>query len=345
MRLLLGLEHVHAHQQEGANAGGHPLMSAGWELRVAGLFVIFAASMCSLITLWFRSTNTVLPRLLRAFSGGVITALALVHIVPEALEQLDGLPLKFPVPVGGCAILAGILLLVILDSTLAGILAPESYRNELQEQEEEDKDSSTCAVTSTEHHSNSTPKKGADFHCHRIHSSSSENVSEAAAKMKTIRQGVTAVTMELGCIFHSVIIGIGVGVITGDKQLVLTLITALAIHQGLEGLALGSVLALTSFSTLKKVLMLFVYSVTTPAGIAIGITIASTYDATSLTNRAVQGGLNGVSGGMLLYIGLNQLLAEEFSKGDLTVRPGLRFCMYLAVVLGAGAMCALGIWA
>jgi hypothetical protein len=48
---------------------------------------------------------------------------------------------------------------------------------------------------------------------------------------------------------------------------------------------------------------------------------------------------------MLLYIGLNQLLAEEFSKGDLTVRPGLRFGMYLAVVLGAGAMCALGIWA
>jgi hypothetical protein len=50
---------------------------------VAGLFVIFAASMCSLITLWFKNTNTVVPRLLRAFSGGIITALALVHIVPE----------------------------------------------------------------------------------------------------------------------------------------------------------------------------------------------------------------------------------------------------------------------
>jgi hypothetical protein len=82
-----------------------------------------------------------------------------------------------------------------------------------------------------------------------------------------------------------------------------------------------------------------------PAGIAIGITIAATYDANSVVNRAVQGGLNGVSGGMLLYIGLTQLLSEEFSHGDLTVRPGLRFGMYLAMVLGAGAMCALGIWA
>jgi hypothetical protein len=39
--------------------------------------------MCSLITLWFKNTNTAVPRLLRAFSGGIITALALVHIVPE----------------------------------------------------------------------------------------------------------------------------------------------------------------------------------------------------------------------------------------------------------------------
>jgi zinc transporter 1/2/3 len=169
----------------------------------------------------------------------------------QALEQLQGLPFNFPVPVGGCAILVGILLLVILDSTIAGILAPESYRNELQEQE------SNSVVTEP------STRKGA-LHCHS--SSSAAPVSAAAASMKTIRQGVTAVTMELGCIFHSVIIGIGVGVITGDKQLVLTMITALAIHQGLEGLALGSVLALTNFTTVKKVLMLFLYSVTTPAG-------------------------------------------------------------------------------
>jgi zinc transporter 1/2/3 len=169
----------------------------------------------------------------------------------QALEQLEGLPLNFPVPIGGCAILVGILLLVILDSTIAGILAPESYRNELQE------DETNSVITEA------SARKGT-LHCHS--SSSAASLSAAAASMKTVRQGVTAVTMELGCVFHSVIIGIGVGVITGDKQLVLTMITALAIHQGLEGLALGSVLALTSFSTIKKVLMLFLYSVTTPAG-------------------------------------------------------------------------------
>lgn len=80
------------------------------------------------------------------------------------------------------------------------------------------------------------------------------------------------------------------------------------------------------------------------SGIAVGIAVASTYDAEGLVNRTVQGSLNGVSGGMLLYIGLHQLIAEEFSKADLTVRPGLRFGMFLALILGAAAMCALALW-
>jgi zinc transporter 1/2/3 len=122
-------------------------------------------------------------------------------------------------------------------------------------------------------------------------------ISSAAAPMRDLRQCVTAYTMELGCIFHSVIIGVGVGVVTQDRQLVTTLMIALAIHQGLEALALGSVLALTSFSTAKKVAMLLLYSLTTPLGIAIGIAVSSSYDPESITSKAVQGTLNGVSGG------------------------------------------------
>jgi zinc transporter 1/2/3 len=59
---------------------------------------------------------------------------------------------------------------------------------------------------------------------------------------------------------------------------------------------LGSVLALTSFSFSKKMAMLITYSITTPIGIAIGIAVSSSYDSRSVTSRAVQGTLNGVSG-------------------------------------------------
>jgi zinc transporter 1/2/3 len=135
-------------------------------------------------------------------------------------------------------------------------------------------------------------------------------ISSAAAPMRDLRKCVTAYTMEFGCIFHSVIIGVGVGVITEDRQLVTTLMVALAIHQGLEALALGSVLALTRFSTTKKVVMLLLYSMTTPLGIAIGIAVSASYDPGSTTSKAVQGTLNGVSGGRRLSLLLFGVCSE-----------------------------------
>jgi hypothetical protein len=51
------------------------------------------------------------------------------------------------------------------------------------------------------------------------------------------------------------------------------------------------------------------------------------------------------AGGMLLYIGMFQLIAEEFSREDMIVRTKLRLGMYAALCLGAASMCVLGIWA
>lgn len=52
--------------------------------RIASIFVIlFGASVFGLLTLRFKAADAVFPRLLRAFSGGIILALALVHIIPE----------------------------------------------------------------------------------------------------------------------------------------------------------------------------------------------------------------------------------------------------------------------
>lgn len=169
--------------------------------------------------------------------------------LPQAIEQLGNLPVHIPIPLGPCAILFGIIALVVSDSVLSSFLAPESYKQQLQ----------------AEHNTNIAQRKTGFFTCGHLNVEPAV-AAEAVAAMQKLRHAISAVTMELGCIFHSVIIGIGVGVINNDRHLVLTLITALAIHQGLEGLALGSVLALTNFSMLKKVFMLFLYSITTPVG-------------------------------------------------------------------------------
>jgi zinc transporter 1/2/3 len=149
--------------------------------------------------------------------------------------------------------------------------------------------------------------------------------------------------MEIGCVFHSVIIGISIGVLTNTSLLV-TLAAVMVFHQALEGVALGSVLALTQLSMLKKLSMAAVFALCMPFGIAVGLAVAGAHDADSVPWLIAQGVLNGVSGGMLLYVSLYSLLAEEFSKTDLIYRPGVAALLAVAVLLGVGAMAVIGIW-
>ena len=151
--------------------------------------------------------------------------------------------------------------------------------------------------------------------------------------------------MEIGCVFHSVLIGVGLGVTVDGRSQVLTLLIALTFHQFLEGISLGSIVAVAGFSWLKSLSMVVIYSLTTPVGVAIGIGASSSYDPSSTTAMVVQGILNGVAGGMLLYVALIQLIGEEFSRQDLLTRPRLKLAMLGSVCVGAGLMNMLGMWA
>ncbi|KAI8474633.1 MAG: ZIP family transporter [Monoraphidium minutum] len=376
-RALMGLGHLrksaaadeHDHHDHDGHDHGGPMEST-LDVRIIAIFAIAAgALLCGLPPLFlraFQSADSPVSRVARAFSGGIILALALIHIVPEAVMEL-GEVIDFPI--GGVTVLFGILMLVVADSSLTALWAPKDYKDRLR--------ASLAAGGAApsqpggngfghKHHGHAHgPAIGADDakdakdvtsaddvldqapppHTHSCTSSlTARGLGGAPGRVAGLKQRVTAYTMELGCIFHSVIIGVGMGVITDDRRLVIVLMVALIVHQGLEGLSLGTVLAVSPFSKIKKVAMLTLYALTTSIGIAIGIAVASTYDHDSVTSRAVQGTLNGVSGGMLLYISLFQLIAEEFSREDLLVRPRLRLGMTAGMLLGAACMCVLAIW-
>lgn len=357
-------------------------------MRILAIFMIAAGAMlCGLPPLFmraFQSADAPVTRVARAFSGGIILALALVHIVPEAVMELSEV---HSYPIAGVAVLFGILALVVTESSLTALWAPDDYKEKLRRQQHSHSHapaSAAAAAAATVHAAHSSGSKhgeaggsgatvaagGKDASVFVVPPSSAADALDAAAAQGPVphshactsslsaqrwaggamgaldgaRRRVTAYTMELGCMFHSVIIGVGVGVITGDRQLVLVLMVALIVHQGLEGLSLGTVLALAPFSRLKKAIMVVAYSWTTSLGIAIGIAVSSTYDPDSIVSKAVQGTLNGVSGGMLLYISMYQLIAEEFSREDLVVRGRLRLGMVAGLLLGAASMCVLAMW-
>lgn len=66
-----------------------------------------------------------------------------------------------------------------------------------------------------------------------------------------------------------------------------------------------------------------------------------------LPSPVCPGAFNGVSAGLLLYVGLVTLLMEEFSNSELLHRSNdrTRWGMYVALFAAAGCMSVIGIWA
>ena len=127
----------------------------------------------------------------------------------------------------------------------------------------------------------------------------------------------------------------------------IALFIALVFHQALEAIGLGSVLVKAGFPLGKSIFMVLSYAVTTPIGVAIGIAVSATYNGDDITTNAVQGVFDSVAAGLLLYISLVQLIAEDFTRVE-EDRPkglGFRLVWYSALFVGAGCMAMLAYWA
>ncbi|KAJ3015924.1 hypothetical protein HKX48_004304 [Thoreauomyces humboldtii] len=89
------------------------------------------------------------------------------------------------------------------------------------------------------------------------------------------------------------------------------------------------------------------YPLTTPLGIAIGITIRNTYNENSQTYILVQGIFDSLSAGILMYNAYCELISREINQSSkfrslsTTLKAVSMFCLYA----GAGIMALIGLWA
>lgn len=96
---------------------------------------------------------------------------------------------------------------------------------------------------------------------------------------------------------------------------------------------------------MKKLVMVFFFSMTTPFGIALGIGLSNTYKENSPSSLIVVGLLNASSAGLLIYMALVDLLASDFMGPKLQGSIKLQIKSYVAVFLGAGGMSVMAKWA
>ncbi|TLD30857.1 hypothetical protein PspLS_02282 [Pyricularia sp. CBS 133598] len=162
-----------------------------------------------------------------------------------------------------------------------------------------------------------------------------------AGKMTSI------VILEAGVILHSIFIGLTLAV---SSEFII-LFVVLVFHQTFEGLGLGSRLATFEWPADKRRwtpwIFALMYGLTTPIAIAAGLGVKDALQAAPTTRYMVEGISNAISGGILLYTGLVELLAHEFIFNPEMDRASLRYKLFAfgCIAAGAGLMALLAKWA
>jgi zinc transporter 1/2/3 len=158
---------------------------------------------------------------------------------------------------------------------------------------------------------------------------------------------ISTYLLEFGIALHSVLIGLALGTTT---ESFIALFIALSFHQFFEAVALGAQIArLEHISLRSAIFMVIFFALTTPVGIAIGISIHSkTYNPKSTTSLLVNGILDSISGGILIYVALINLITAEMGVGAHafhSLSKRLKLLYFVALYAGVGAMAVIGRWA
>ncbi|MCJ1394333.1 high-affinity Zn(2+) transporter zrt1 [Xylographa bjoerkii] len=156
-----------------------------------------------------------------------------------------------------------------------------------------------------------------------------EDKEHQIACARSAKQQITAfLTLEFRVLFHSVIVGLTLGIIRNKFS---SLYWILLFRQPLEGLGIGARLCAVAFkrgSWLPWILCAL-YALTTPVGITVGLAVHNTYDPGSFTAGVVAGVLDSMSTGSLIYTGLMELLAAEFMLNPPTRHDNKRLALML----------------
>ncbi|RKP26344.1 Zinc/iron permease, partial [Syncephalis pseudoplumigaleata] len=289
------------------------------------------------------------------FGTGVILATGFVHMLPEAIEALSdeclaGLNAHFSTW-GPFFTMVAILLLQLIEF-LAGEQARRAYANKPSDT------AKAASNVSSHRHSASSTTASAPLHDHHGHQHAHNHADGrghachdiAALLDKDTQLRISTYILELGIALHSILIGITLGVTSGASYV--TLLVAIVFHQFFEGVALGSRIA--EITTGKQgangklaYILASIFTLITPVGMALGMGIRTSYSPRSPTSLLIRGLFDAFSAGVLIYMALVNLMAEEFTNcrrfHQRTWR--IKVLYFAALYLGAAAMSIIGQWA
>uniref|UniRef100_A0A1D1YS20 Zinc transporter 3 n=1 Tax=Anthurium amnicola TaxID=1678845 RepID=A0A1D1YS20_9ARAE len=324
--------------------GGGGDKSTVLKLKVVAIASILAAGLLGvLIPIVGRRLSALQPEkglffVIKAFAAGVILATGMIHILPDAFDNL-GSPCLSDSPWHNFPFAGFVSMVAALGTLMIDTCATSYYtRSHFGRARPVDEEGGAGGEHAGHVH----------VHTHATHGHSHGAEVSPLHKEDTlaeqIRHRVVSQVLELGIVVHSVIIGISLGA-SMNSSTIRPLVAALSFHQFFEGMGLGGCIVQAKFKARATLVMAAFFSLTTPVGIAVGIAVSSRYDENSTKALIIEGLFNAAASGILIYMALVDLLAADFMNPKLQNNARLQLAAYVALLLGAGLMSLVAKWA
>ncbi|OLY79131.1 Zinc transporter 5 [Smittium mucronatum] len=342
-------DHDHEHESEDS-CSGSGVGDYSTKFQVISLFVIMFAgglgAFMPIIGYHYKALKlpTSLIEVLKFFGIGVILSTAIIHIYPPANDYLND-----PCIAGRLGNYEGwpgvifMLAIFFMHVTEYIITSKLIHKNEAE---------TGYAVKPISGDNENDPENFA------IHTSHTHVHGASLGNGKLTKNTLSTYLLELCVSMHSITVGLTMGLTPKDETFVLC--AAVAFHQLFEGFAIGDRLSrlnsdnssLETVSTnlkTKKFPMFIgalVYMFATPLGQGIGMAVHSTFSSKSPSYLITLGVLEAISAGILVYVALVNLIAEEFSSLKFrSFSKSLQTYSFLAMYFGAAVMSLIGKWA
>ncbi|CAL9244562.1 unnamed protein product [Arabidopsis halleri] len=322
----------------GSSGGSAAEKASALKYKIIAFFsILFAGIFGVCLPIFGLKSESNFFMFVKAFAAGVILATGFVHILPDATESLTSPCLGEELPWGdfpmtGLVAMAASILTMLIESFASGYL----NRSRLA------KEGKTLPVSTGGDKEEHAHTGSAHTHASQGHSHGSLLVPQD--DHIDMRKKIVTQILELGIVVHSVIIGISLGV-SPSVSTIKPLIAAITFHQLFEGFGLGGCISEAKFKVKKIWVMLMFFALTAPLGIGIGIGVAEIYNENSPMALKVSGFLNAAASGILIYMALVDLVAPLFMNPKAQSSMRIQVACSVSLVLGAGLMSLLAIWA
>lgn len=184
------------------------------------------------------------------------------------------------------------------------------------------------------------PEHHHHHHAHHVHS----DPLKLYEMDRTSKKLIEAYMIEVGVSVHSILVGLAVGVVSGSA--LIPLLIALVFHQFFEGLALGARIADANLPKLSEFILGAIFSLAAPIGISVGIGVYAVLNTNGPAFLLVQGILDSLCAGVLLYTGFMLLLHDFPQDAEIQSRGKYGFLkviiMFACLWIGLGGMAFLG---